>query len=73
MNAGFAILDASMSADKDDVLGNQGFATVDTRNENTLGYAMHMEKTGSFWNASKWNMDLRYEIKVQATTNAPTF
>lgn len=73
VNAGFAVLDASMSADKDDVLGNQGFAGVDTRNEGTFGYNMHMEKTGGFFQVSTWNDDLRYEVKVVATTNAVTF
>lgn len=61
-----------MGSDKDDVLGNQGFMNVDTANVDTKWYSMHMEKT-STWGWSTWNYDLSYEIKVEPTTNAPTF
>lgn len=73
LNAGFQVLDASMKADKDDVLGNQGFEYISTNDEINRTYQMHMEKKGSFFNVSKWDYYIDYQIIVEPTKDQVTF
>ncbi|ADV66919.1 hypothetical protein [Deinococcus maricopensis] len=73
LNAGMSILDAAMSADKDDVLGLFGFqgTTINSSTPTYISRSQRMYKT-STWGWSTWDYTMYYHLEIEPTTAAPT-
>ncbi|MBZ9713836.1 hypothetical protein [Deinococcus multiflagellatus] len=73
LNAGMKVLDAAMSADKDDVLGLFGFEGTTFRYDSpgAIYRSKRIYKT-STWGWSTWNYYVYYHMEAERTYSAPT-